>query len=114
MPAPRRGSGKRASREGKLKPVNHRDFIAAAMGVVCVLIAGLITTAVASATPADLDSSFGTGGSIAIPIDSFVSTPGHLAMLQPDGKLIVAATTVVPPITRREWLILRYTPDGLP
>ena len=98
--------------------MNQRDFIAAAMEAVCapliVLTTGLLTTAVASAAPADLDSSFGGGGSIAIPIDSYRAFPGHVAALQPDGKLLVAATTVLGPQMKRAWMILRYTSDGLP
>jgi uncharacterized delta-60 repeat protein len=83
------------------------------IGRFIVLITGLLTTAVASAAPSDLDSSFGIGGSIAIPIDSFKALPSRPAVLQPDGKLLVAATTVQAPQMRRAWLILRYTPDGL-
>lgn len=82
------------------------------VGRLIVLITGLLTTAVVPAAPADLDLGFGVGGTIAIPIASFPIVPGHLAVLQPDGKLLVAATTLQAPQMKRVWLILRYMPDG--
>jgi uncharacterized delta-60 repeat protein len=73
----------------------------------------------AKASPADLDTTFATGGAITIPIDGFAVPPGRLATLQPDGKLLVVATTdqIRPglmPAVKRTWLILRYTAEGIP
>ena len=84
------------------------------IGLLGFLMAGGV-----EAAPANLDTSFATGGAITIPIDGFAVPPGRLAVLQPDGKLLLVATTdqIRPglmPTVKRAWLILRYTTEGLP
>lgn len=86
------------------------------------LIVALFAAAFAHAVPANLDTSFGSGGKIAIPanlLSPFSLSSPHTAVLQSDGKLLVVVN-IAQPITgatnpsKASWQIRRYTPDGLP
>src|SRR5438132_8850220 len=78
----------------------------AAFGLIG-LIAGMLTAASAAAAPGDIDTSFGEGGVVAVPLGA---TPLAPAALQPDGKLIVANSGT----SAASWRIRRYTTDGSP
>lgn len=78
----------------------------AAFGLIG-LIAGMLTAASAAAAPGDIDTSFGEGGVVAVPLGP---TPLAPAVLQPDGKLIVADSGT----SAASWRIRRYTTDGSP
>ena len=58
-----------------------------------------------------LDPAFGTSGIVVTPVGAFTSGADALA-LQPDGKVVVAATGSSGP-TDDDVVVLRYTPDGV-
>jgi len=59
-----------------------------------------------------LDSGFGTGGEVAMPLDADVSL-GADAALQPDGKIVVAGRINVG-VDRTDVVVLRFNPNGSP
>jgi uncharacterized delta-60 repeat protein len=71
-----------------------------------------------SATPAratQLDPSFGGAGWVRtyeLPGASFHLEDANDVAVQPDGKIVVAAD-VSGPLGEREWVVVRYLPDGL-
>lgn len=83
------------------------------------LIVALFAAAFAHAAPADIDTSFGSGGKIVIPATllPYSFTSPHLAVLQPDGKLLVVIN-IAQPVTgatnssKLSWQIRRYSPEG--
>ena len=57
------------------------------------LLAPLFTTDLAQAAPADLDPAFGNGGITAFGLPASPFRP-YAVQLQPDGKLLVAGSTL--------------------
>ena len=75
-------------------------------GWAMMLVAVASTSA--SATPGDLDATFGTGGKVTTPIGSFYDE-AHALVVQPDGKLVAAGYTYT---SGYDFALVRYNTDG--
>jgi uncharacterized delta-60 repeat protein len=85
------------------------------------LTAALSMATLTYAAPADLDSSFGMGGIVAVPEirSPFISISSHPAAMQSDGKLLLAVGVQQPTAgatnaLKVSWQIRRYTVEGGP
>jgi uncharacterized delta-60 repeat protein len=81
-------------------------------GVVASLLLALAATlpGAAGAAPGDLDPSFGSGGQVAT-----IFPGGHAqasaVVILPNGKIVVAGDSIVPP-AGNDFALARYLPDG--
>jgi uncharacterized delta-60 repeat protein len=70
----------------------------------------LLTRVLSSGTP---DPAFGSGGKIRIPIgDGYPESHSRALALQPDGKIVVAASYYNPDEFYHEMMVVRLNPDG--
>jgi hypothetical protein len=81
--------------------------VTVAVGLVCVLGASG-----APSTPADLDPSFGSGGTVTT--DFGASEAGEAMALMPDGRIVVAGgmNLDATDFDADEFVVARYTADG--
>src|SRR5919201_291945 len=81
-------------------------------GVIGVVIAGLVAIGGASAAAGDLDTSFGTGGSVVTSLGSTDFGIGEGVALQSDGKIIVGGIDGLNYNQDQNFAVARYKPDG--
>jgi uncharacterized delta-60 repeat protein len=82
-----------------------RIVVAVALCAGAAVLAGA-----AGAAPGDLDPSFGTGGTVTTAFPGGHASGWAVAAL-PNGKLVVAGDTIVPP-PGNDFALARYLPDG--
>src|SRR5262245_22003055 len=82
----------------------------AMLAVVCVAGLALLTAA-----PGDLDPTFGNGGKVYVPfttVGTGTSTEIHDAVVQPDGKIVIAGHAQPSLSSNTDFLIARFNVDG--
>ena len=76
------------------------------------LVIFLLTgTSLCAQLPGDLDTTFGSGGKVYNLPTNF--TPAEDVAIQPDGKLVLAGTTIGPDMTQ-DFAVVRLNSDGSP
>ena len=85
--------------------------------VIVILVAQVVLSPIADATPGDLDPTFGVGGKVTtdFAIGGSSDDQANAVAIQPDGKIVVAGTSffVAPgPAPGRDVVLSRYNPDG--
>ena len=95
--------------------VSSRVRLMTRMGVVVSVLASVLvvlpgSTSVAAAAPADLDGTFGTGGSTVTALAGRQDITDLL--VQPDGKIVVSGIHTPAGSSYTDFLVARYLPNG--
>src|SRR5436190_3170372 len=81
--------------------------------IVAVLVCAFALPAAASATPGDLDPTFGTGGVVTTDFGGRGDAALAVAV-QPDGKLVAVGNSSASGVFNVDFALARYTSNGAP
>src|SRR5205814_396662 len=80
--------------------------------VIAVLVSVAIAAPAAAVTAGDLDSSFGSGGTVTLDVNSLDDAFVAVAIQPSDQKIVAVGHTAT--ASGDDWLIARFNPNGSP